>query len=85
VVSDVVEEPEPNVPFGAKGVGEGATIVATSAIVAALRNAIGRELNRVPVTTDDLVGLAPPRASKGPPAVPDVPGPLPLFEYRTRT
>ncbi len=85
VVSDVVEEPEPNVPFGAKGVGEGATIVATSAIVAALRNAIGRELNRVPVTTDDLVGLAPPRASTAPPAVPDVPGPRPMFEYRTQT
>jgi CO/xanthine dehydrogenase Mo-binding subunit len=85
VVSDVVEEPEPNVPFGAKGVGEGATIVATSAIVAALRNATSRELNRVPVTPDDLVGLAPPRASKGPPAVPDVPGPRPVFEYRTKT
>ena len=81
VVSDVVEEPEPNVPYGAKGVGEGATIVATAAIVAALRQATGRELNRVPVTTDDLVGLAPPRASLGPPAVPDVPGPRPVFEY----
>jgi xanthine dehydrogenase D subunit len=82
VVSDVVEEPEPGVPFGAKGVGEGATIVATAAIVAALRNATGRELNRVPVSPDDLVGLVPPRTTGGPPPVPDVPGPRPVYEYR---
>ena len=85
VVSDVVEEPEPGAPFGAKGVGEGATIVATAAIVAALRNATGRELNRVPVTPDDLVGLVPPRTTGGPPPVPDVPGPRPVYEYRHHT
>ncbi len=85
VVSDVVEEPEPDAPFGAKGVGEGPTIVATAAIVAALRNATGRELNRVPVTPDDLVGLRPPRATAGPPPIPDVPGPRPLFEYLEKT
>lgn len=85
VVSDVVEEPEPGAPFGAKGVGEGATIVATAAIVAALRNATGRELNRVPVTPDDLVGLVPPRTTGGPPPVPDVPGPRPVYEYRRHT
>jgi xanthine dehydrogenase D subunit len=81
VVSDVVEEPEPDSPFGAKGVGEGATIVATAAVASALRNATGRELNRVPVTPDDLVGLLPPRPTAGPPPAPRVPGPRPLFEY----
>ncbi len=85
VVSDVVEEPESDAPFGAKGVGEGPTIVATAAIVAALRNATGRELNRVPVAPDDLVGLRPPRATAGPPPIPDVPGPRPLFEYLEKT
>ena len=85
VVSDVVEEPEPGVPFGAKGVGEGATIVATAAIVAALRDATGRELNRVPVSPDDLCGLVPPRDTAGPPPVPDVPGPRPVFEYLQKT
>ena len=82
VVSDVVEEPEPRVPYGAKGVGEGATIVATAAIAAALRDATGRELNRVPVTPDDLVGLAPARAPGPPPGIPEVPGPRPVYEYR---
>jgi len=58
--STLIEEPEPGVPFGAKGVGELSTVVSTAAVVAALRDATGRELNRVPVRPDDLVGLAPP-------------------------
>jgi xanthine dehydrogenase D subunit len=58
--SALVEEPEPGVPFGAKGVGELSTVVSTAAVAAALRNATGRELNRVPARPDDLVGLTPP-------------------------
>lgn len=82
VVSTLIEEPEPGVPYGAKGVGEMSTIVATPAIVAALRDATGRELNRVPVKPDDLVGLSGPvRPSGGPPPVPDVPGPEPVPHY----
>lgn len=63
----LVEEPEPDAPFGAKGVGEPSTVVSTAAIVAALRDATGRELNRVPVRPDDLVGLVPPVSPSGPP------------------
>jgi xanthine dehydrogenase D subunit len=81
VVSELVEEPEPGVPLGVKGVGEPSTIVAPAAIAAALRNATGRELNRIPIKPDDLVGLSPPVASTGPPPVPDVPGPRPVPEY----
>jgi CO/xanthine dehydrogenase Mo-binding subunit len=81
VISEVIEEPEPDVPYGLKGVGEGATIVATPAIVAALRDATGRRLTRAPVTPDDLVGLTPPPAAAGPPASPDVPGPKTIAEY----
>jgi CO/xanthine dehydrogenase Mo-binding subunit len=57
VVSDLVEEPEPGLPYGAKGVGEPSTVVVPAAIVAALRAATGRELPRAPVKPDDLVGL----------------------------
>jgi CO/xanthine dehydrogenase Mo-binding subunit len=57
VVSELVEEPEPDAPYGAKGVGEPPTVVSTAAIVAALRDATGRELTRVPVRPDDIVGL----------------------------
>ncbi len=81
VVSVLVEEPEPGVPYGAKGVGELSTIVAGAAVAAALRNATGRELNRIPVKPDDLVGLAEPPTSSGPPAAPDVPGPRSVPEY----
>jgi xanthine dehydrogenase D subunit len=78
VVTEIVEAPEPDVPYGVKGAGENATIVATAAIVSALRHATGRELNRVPVRPDDLVGLVPPVTTSGPPPAPDVPGPEPM-------
>lgn len=74
VLSELVEEPEPGVPFGAKGVGEPSAVVSTAAIVAALRDATGFELNRVPVRPDDLIGLSPPRTSPGPPPAPPVKG-----------
>jgi xanthine dehydrogenase D subunit len=55
VVCDLVEHPHPDAPYGAKGVGEPPTISSTPAIVAAIREASGRELNRVPVRPDDIV------------------------------
>ena len=57
VVSELVEDPDPDAPYGAKGVGEPPTVVSTAAVVAALRAATGRELTRVPVKPDDIVGL----------------------------
>ncbi|HET8894280.1 MAG TPA: molybdopterin cofactor-binding domain-containing protein [Gaiellaceae bacterium] len=56
--SELVEDPEPHAPYGVKGVGEPPTVVSTAAIVAALRDATGRELTRVPVRPDEIVGLA---------------------------
>jgi CO/xanthine dehydrogenase Mo-binding subunit len=41
-------------PYGAKGVGEPPTISSTAAVVAALRNATGKDLNRVPVRPQDI-------------------------------
>jgi CO/xanthine dehydrogenase Mo-binding subunit len=55
VICDLVEHPHPDAPYGAKGVGEPPTISSTPAIVAAIRAATGRELNRVPVRPDDIV------------------------------
>jgi CO/xanthine dehydrogenase Mo-binding subunit len=57
VVSVLIEEAEPDAPYGVKGVGEPPTVVSTAAVVAALRAATGRELSRVPVRPDDIVGL----------------------------
>jgi xanthine dehydrogenase D subunit len=84
IVSLAVEQPEPGLPYGAKGVGEAPTIVSTAAIVAALRDATGQELNRVPVTPDDLAGLRGPRPTTGRPPVPGVPGQLAVPEYHNR-
>jgi xanthine dehydrogenase D subunit len=81
VVTAVVEDPEPGVPYGVKGIGEVATIVSTAAVVAAIRDATGRALNRAPVLPDDIVGLrSSPEAPPWPP-VPEVPGQRPLPEY----
>ncbi|MBD0329363.1 MAG: molybdopterin-dependent oxidoreductase [Thermoleophilia bacterium] len=57
VESVLVEDPEPDAPYGVKGVGEPPTVVSTAAIASALRDATGRELARVPVRPDDVVGL----------------------------
>jgi hypothetical protein len=81
VVTEIVEDPEPEVPYGAKGIGELSTIVATAAVASAIRDATGKELNRVPVRPDDIVGLAGPAASAGWPPVPDVPGQEPVPTY----
>jgi CO/xanthine dehydrogenase Mo-binding subunit len=54
VEAELVEEEQPDAPYGAKGVGEPPTVVSTAAIVSALRDATGRELARVPVRPDDI-------------------------------
>jgi CO/xanthine dehydrogenase Mo-binding subunit len=53
----LVEEPSPWGPFGAKGMGELPTISATPAVVAAIRDATGRALTRVPVRPEDIVAI----------------------------
>ena len=81
ILSAFVEVPEPGAPYGAKGIGELPTVAAAPAIVAALRAAIGRPLNRIPVSPDDLVGLRRPAETAGPAPIPDVPGQQAVPEY----
>jgi CO/xanthine dehydrogenase Mo-binding subunit len=54
VVATLIEEPDPQAPLGAKGVGEAPCISVTPAIVAAIRAATGRDLSRVPVRPQDI-------------------------------
>ncbi|MEY2554571.1 MAG: hypothetical protein QOC57_2431 [Ilumatobacteraceae bacterium] len=54
VVVALIEHPDPMAPLGAKGVGEPPCISSTPAIVAAIRDAIGRDLTRVPVRPADI-------------------------------
>jgi xanthine dehydrogenase D subunit len=51
---DILELGDPHSPYGLKGVGEPPTISSGPAIVAAIRAATGREINRVPVRPHDL-------------------------------
>ena len=53
----IIEDPEPGGPFGAKGFAELPTISSTPAVVAAIRAATGRPLNRVPVRPQDIAGV----------------------------
>ena len=51
---ELIEVPEPDAPYGVKGVGEPPTVVSTAAILSAMRSATGRPLARVPVKPDDI-------------------------------
>jgi CO/xanthine dehydrogenase Mo-binding subunit len=63
VVATLVEEPDPQAPLGAKGVGEPPCISVTPAIVAAIRDALRQaddttdradRITRVPVRPQDI-------------------------------
>jgi CO/xanthine dehydrogenase Mo-binding subunit len=54
VVASFIEEYEPQAPLGAKGVGEPPCISVTPAIVAAIRDAIGKDILRCPVRPQDI-------------------------------
>ena len=64
-VALLVEEPEPGAPFGAKGIGEPPTISSTPAVAAAVRQATGLPLNRVPIRPSDIA-LHPDRTPQRP-------------------
>ncbi len=55
VIAGFIEVPEPGAPYGAKGIGEPPTISSTPAVAAAIRDATGLELPRVPVRPQDIV------------------------------
>lgn len=55
VRSTILEFPDPDAPYGVKGAGEPPAISSGPAIVAAIENAIGKKLNRMPVRPDDIV------------------------------
>jgi CO/xanthine dehydrogenase Mo-binding subunit len=57
VETRIIEEGDHWGPFGAKGIGESPTISSTPAIVSAIRNATGRDLYRVPVLPEHIVGV----------------------------
>ncbi|MEV5827865.1 xanthine dehydrogenase subunit D [Spirillospora sp. NPDC052242] len=63
---DILENPDPAAPYGLRGAGEPPTLSSTPAIVAAIRDATGSALTRVPVRPEHIAtahaGAAPPRS-----------------------
>jgi CO/xanthine dehydrogenase Mo-binding subunit len=51
---EVLELPDPHAPYGLRGVGEPPTVSSGPAVLAAIRDATGRFLTRVPVRPDDI-------------------------------
>jgi CO/xanthine dehydrogenase Mo-binding subunit len=51
---DVLEHADPNAPYGLRGAGEPPTLSSTPAIVAAIRDATGMPLTRVPVRPEHI-------------------------------
>jgi xanthine dehydrogenase D subunit len=54
---EILEHPDPEAPYGLKGVGEPPHISTPPAVLAALRAATARPLTRVPVRPEHIVGL----------------------------
>ena len=53
---DVLEYPDPNAPYGLRGVGEPPTISSGPAIAAAIRAATGQDLTRIPIRPEHITG-----------------------------
>lgn len=54
IVTDHVANGDGPGPFGSRGIGEGAVVPVAASITNALRRALGVEVTRLPVTTEDL-------------------------------
>jgi hypothetical protein len=80
----LVEDPDPNCPFGAKEVGQGPLLPVMPALANAVYDAVGVRIDEVPITPEKIVralgrkarGEAP---RVGPERFPPVPYPEPIF------
>ncbi len=82
VVTEIIEDPDPNGPFGAKEVGQGPLLPIMPAVCNAVFDAVGVRIDEVPVTPEKVLkALDLQRRGKegryGPEKFPDVPWPNP--------
>jgi 4-hydroxybenzoyl-CoA reductase alpha subunit len=79
VVTYLVEDPDPNGPFGAKEVGQGPLLPVAPAIANAVYDAVGVRVDEVPITPEKILrALASPARRCGPARFPSVPWPDPI-------
>jgi len=84
VITEVVENPDPNGPFGAKEVGQGPLLPVMPALANAVYDAVGVRVDEVPITPDKVLKGLDQKAKGGDPRVgparfPDIEWPEPYF------
>jgi len=84
VVTELVGEPDPNCPFGAKEVGQGPLLPVMPAVANAVYDAVGVRIDEVPITPDKVLAALEKKAKGenprvGPESFPNVPYPDPIF------
>ena len=75
----LIEDPDPNGPFGAKEVGQGPLLPIPPAVVNAIHDAVGVRIDEVPVTPQKVLAALK-RKAKGQEAR-EGPGPVPEFAW----
>jgi 4-hydroxybenzoyl-CoA reductase subunit alpha len=83
VVTELVENPDPRGPFGAKEVGQGPLLPVMPAVANAVYDAIGVRIDEVPITPEKILRALEAKAAGKPPRYgptrfPAVPYPVPL-------
>jgi 4-hydroxybenzoyl-CoA reductase alpha subunit len=84
VFTELVEDPDPNCPFGAKEVGQGPLLPVMPAVANAIYDAIGVRIDELPITPDKVLAALEKKAKGetprvGPESFPDVPYPEPML------
>jgi len=80
----LIEEPDPNCPYGAKEVGQGPLLPVMPALANAIYDAVGVRIDEVPITPDKVLAALAKKAKGevprvGPESFPAVPYPEPTF------
>ena len=83
VFTELIEEPDPRGPFGAKEVGQGPLLPVMPAVANAVFDAVGVRIDEVPITPEKIVKALEAKAAGrparyGPPHFPDIAWPEPL-------
>jgi len=84
VVTELVEDPDPNCPFGAKEVGQGPLLPVMPAVANAIYDAVGVRIDEVPITPDKVLKALELKSQGknprvGPEKFPQVPYPEPMY------
>jgi CO/xanthine dehydrogenase Mo-binding subunit len=76
----LIEDPDPNCPYGAKEVGQGPLLPVMPAVANAIHDAVGVRIHEIPITPDKVLKALHAKDKRvGPESFPAVPYPAPTF------